>query len=273
MVDTMKSHNQLPVLPKSRTPTSLHLPEHMDFSDWLTVGQSLGHAEKSLMWWIGDWWAYGEQQNYGERKAVVESEDWEGPPFSTCMTAGWVARKIRTSIRIEVLGFSAHQFIAGLPEEWHEEALAWAAGGENGVIQTIAAIREHVKQIKAFLKQGWTQDQLERKAKAEAGECVVANIREGEDGRRRDEALISWAEGTDRFVRIDRKTNWGNPFEMPDDGDRDEVIRNFANYYLPHKPSLLKNIPGLKGKVLGCWCYPEPCHGDVIAEEVTKEYI
>jgi hypothetical protein len=30
-------------------------------------------------------------------------------------------------------------------------------------------------------------------------------------------------------------------------------------------------IPELVDKVLGCWCYPEPCHGDVLLK-LVKEY-
>jgi hypothetical protein len=37
--------------------------------------------------------------------------------------------------------------------------------------------------------------------------------------------------------------------------------------YIKNKPELLKLIPvELKGKSLGCWCKPLPCHGDVLAE-------
>ena len=37
--------------------------------------------------------------------------------------------------------------------------------------------------------------------------------------------------------------------------------------YIMNKPELLKLIPKeLKGKRLGCWCKPLPCHGDVLAE-------
>jgi hypothetical protein len=106
----------------------------------------------------------------------------------------------------------------------------------------------------------WTDDQLKRKARAEAGECVVANLRKGAD-----EALIAWARETDRLVQIDRTTDWGNPFEMPEDGERAEVVGKFEKFYFPHKGGLLMCVSDLAGKVLGCWCYPEQCHGDVIA--------
>jgi hypothetical protein len=37
--------------------------------------------------------------------------------------------------------------------------------------------------------------------------------------------------------------------------------------YIKNKPELLKLIPvELKGKTLGCWCKPEACHGDILAE-------
>jgi hypothetical protein len=123
--------------------------------------------------------------------------------------------------------------------------------------------------VKAQLAQGWTPDQLDRKARAERGECVVANFRE-DNGRRIDEALLAWAEAEDRFVRIDRKTDWGNPFEIPEDGERAEVVSKFAKFYLPHKNGLLCEITNLSGKVLGCWCHPEECHGHAIAEVVNR---
>lgn len=203
---TETDSNALP----GRTTTSLDLPENLPVDEWLRIGLALARAEHSLMWWIGDWWAYGEHK-YGDRKALIESDNWEGPAFQTCANAATVCRKITTSLRREVLGFSAHKEIAALPAEWHEKLLAWAADGPDGKPQTIAALKEEVRRIRAFIAQGWTEDRLARQARAEAGECVVANIREGKDGRRTDEALLAWAEGTDRFVRIDRKTEWGNP--------------------------------------------------------------
>ena len=32
-----------------------------------------------------------------------------------------------------------------------------------------------------------------------------------------------------------------------------------------------KAIKELKGKILGCWCPPQKCHGDVLIE-LTKKY-
>jgi hypothetical protein len=263
---TETDSNALP----GRTTTSLDLPENLPIDEWLRIGLALARAEHSLMWWIGDWWAYGEHK-YGDRKALIESDDWEGPAYQTCANAATVCRKITTSLRREVLGFSAHKEIAALSAEWHEKLLAWAADGPVGKPQTIVAIKEEVKRIREIIAEGWTEDQLARQARAETGECVVANIGEGKEGRRTDEALLAWAQGTDRYVRIDRQTEWGNPFETPDDGDHDEVIAKFEKYYWPHKNGLLRKVPSLRGKVLGCWCHPERCHGHIIADNVNRE--
>ena len=35
-------------------------------------------------------------------------------------------------------------------------------------------------------------------------------------------------------------------------------------------PELLKAIPELKGKRLGCYCAPQSCHGDILAELANR---
>jgi hypothetical protein len=48
------------------------------------------------------------------------------------------------------------------------------------------------------------------------------------------------------------------------------MISKYKEYIL-NKPELLKLIPiEIKGKVLGCWCAPKPCHGGVLAELADK---
>ena len=84
-----------------------------------------------------------------------------------------------------------------------------------------------------------------------------------------DRALLMWARKTDRFVRIDRNTEWGNPFEMGKDGDRDTVCDSYEIFF-PRKFSLHNRLDELKGKVLGCWCYPARCHGMYLAAKVEE---
>ena len=66
-------------------------------------------------------------------------------------------------------------------------------------------------------------------------------------------------------VYIGRGSIWGNPFEIGKDGTREEVIAKYKEYILA-KPELLARLPELKDKILGCYCKPKPCHGDVLIE-------
>lgn len=66
-------------------------------------------------------------------------------------------------------------------------------------------------------------------------------------------------------IYIGRPSIYGNPFRLGKDGDRVEVLEKYRNYIMS-SPRLLEQIKRLKGKTLGCWCKPELCHGDVIAE-------
>jgi hypothetical protein len=71
-------------------------------------------------------------------------------------------------------------------------------------------------------------------------------------------------------VYIGRPSKWGNPFEIGRDGTRYEVIEKYREYV---KTAFTEEeiVKELKGKVLGCWCAPENCHGDVLAEIANKE--
>lgn len=79
---------------------------------------------------------------------------------------------------------------------------------------------------------------------------------------------------------IDRRTKWGNPFKLKEavdlksgdfTVDRETAIAKYETY-LSENPSLLKAIPELCDKVMGCWCKPKACHGDVLVEYVNKRY-
>jgi Domain of unknown function (DUF4326) len=239
---------------------SLSFSAKLSEQDWLEVGRKLGRAGGTLQWWIGDWWAYGEHR-YGDRKAIVEAVDWDGPALQTCMNCATVTRAFwETSRRREVLPHSHHAEVAALPSP-EADLLLNEAEAES---LSRNALRERVKQVKAYLAQGWTADQRTRKEDAEKGLCVVAN-------KRLDDTLLAWAAAGDRLIEADRSGPWGNPFIMGEDGDRAEVIAKFKTYYWPHKTKLQSRLGELRGKVLACWCHPEPCHGHVIAEAVNND--
>lgn len=66
-------------------------------------------------------------------------------------------------------------------------------------------------------------------------------------------------------VYIGRPSKWGNPFQIGPDGNRLQVIAKYKEWIMT-QPQLLADLIELKDKVLGCWCKPHDCHGDVLAE-------
>lgn len=109
----------------------------------------------------------------------------------------------------------------------------------------------------------FTDDERTLHKRLTAGETVVVSLRH-------HQRLIAWAETRGLYERIDRRTPWGNPFEMPGDGTRGQVIAHYDKHYLPYKRSLRDRLHELKGKALGCWCAPEACHGDVLKREADQ---
>lgn len=73
-------------------------------------------------------------------------------------------------------------------------------------------------------------------------------------------------------VYIGRPSIWGNPFSHREGTlalhkceTRDEAVQKYRDW-IQTQPQLLTQIPTLKGKILACWCKPQACHGDVLAE-------
>ena len=68
-------------------------------------------------------------------------------------------------------------------------------------------------------------------------------------------------------VYIGRPGPWGNPFRLADDSpeSRAKAIEQYEAW-IRGRPELMAEARRLlRGKVLGCWCSPKPCHGDVLA--------
>lgn len=81
--------------------------------------------------------------------------------------------------------------------------------------------------------------------------------------------VVNIRSGKPYDVYIGRGSKWGNPFEIGKLGNREEVIKKYKVWILS-QPPLLNEIFKLKGKVLGCWCKPKACHGDVLVELLEK---
>ncbi|WP_241362669.1 DUF4326 domain-containing protein [Escherichia coli] len=80
---------------------------------------------------------------------------------------------------------------------------------------------------------------------------------------------------------IGRGSPLGNPYVIGKDGSREQVIakyRVWLNEQIMRKnPVVLDELNRLgnkaideKGLALQCFCYPKPCHGEVIKEKLVK---
>lgn len=123
------------------------------------------------------------------------------------------------------------------------------------------SIAEEIRQQSLFA--AWSDEERDLVKLLRGGETIVVTMRED-----RHANLIKWATDAGLYERIDRHSDWGNPFVMDEDGDRATVINLYAENYLPYKRKLQARVHKLRGKALGCWCYPEPCHGDVLKKSV-----
>ncbi len=70
---------------------------------------------------------------------------------------------------------------------------------------------------------------------------------------------------------IGRGSVFGNPFRIGKDGNREEVIIKFERWLMFHHcnliDKLIKAIYDLpEYAILGCYCKPKSCHGDVIVK-------
>jgi hypothetical protein len=73
--------------------------------------------------------------------------------------------------------------------------------------------------------------------------------------------------GRGRCPRSGRPGRWGNPFRIGPDGSREKVIARYADWLqgeVEAERISLVELAGLDGRTLGCWCAPEPCHGEVL---------
>ena len=63
------------------------------------------------------------------------------------------------------------------------------------------------------------------------------------------------------------QSKWANHYQIGVDGTREEVLLK----YEINMPSELKScLNELEGKILGCWCTPLPCHGNILVRLVEE---
>lgn len=104
--------------------------------------------------------------------------------------------------------------------------------------------------------------------------ATVVNIKVENLRRRNFDSILEWKQKSDKNVYIGRdmtcwipgteKSKFHNPYNVKQYGAK--VIPLYLEY-LEQNPKLLQAARDeLQGCELGCWCKPEMCHGDMLAE-------
>ena len=70
------------------------------------------------------------------------------------------------------------------------------------------------------------------------------------------------------YVKGTHASKWKNPFSVKKYG-LDECLKLYEEHI--RKSDLYNQLPELKGKVLGCWCKPNSCHGDILIKLLNEK--
>lgn len=69
-----------------------------------------------------------------------------------------------------------------------------------------------------------------------------------------------------------KQSVWANPFPVKEYG-LDKALEKYEAYIrakMQREPDLYAELYLMKGQVLGCWCRPERCHGDVLVKLIAE---
>ena len=261
---------------------SKHFKDEYEVVEWM-VNNQLGRrniTKEQKDYLIGKRYE-NEKQRQGTNNQYVKSEKGQNVPFQT--TAEKIAQEIGISDKQVKRNEEFAKGVDKLGEELKQQVLQGKADVNKADIQLIAKaeptfiatsekeILQKAKELKEQKAQEYKakiEQRIEQKTteqpisieeremldKAERGETVVINMN-------KHFHVLKYAKERGTYQQIDRYSEWGNPFFLDSDGDRDQVCDGYEDY-LKHKRSLHGKIKSLKGKVLGCHCSPLRCHGD-----------
>lgn len=143
---------------------------------------------------------------------------------------------------------------------------------------------ENPEKLKSIELVGWTTDDITHAIIFDDGEEFAEETKKIKDSGKplrvigisitrvvniKIEPEYQKEKSTPNYEYIGRGSYWGNPYSMYDEGDdRDEVIRKYKYDFdyekFPNKER--SEVYKLAGKRLGCFCKPQACHGDILAD-------
>lgn len=90
------------------TETSFVLGAGLTFEQWAEMGDGLGQMHRSLMWWIGDWYLYGEAHYGHEAEQAVPL----GYSSESIRQAAWVCQRFPPEERRADLSYTHHRHVS-----------------------------------------------------------------------------------------------------------------------------------------------------------------
>ncbi len=97
----------------------------------------------------------------------------------------------------------------------------------------------------------------------------VVNVKKNNLNKLNYKDFIEWSANTNHlyigrdmsyYVPGTYKSKWHNPFPVKNYG-LDECLILYEEHI---RDNLYSDLPELEGKILGCWCHPNKCHGDIL---------
>lgn len=179
--------------------------------------------------------------------------------------------KSLSQLGIRIQDSKRYQDIASIPEPAFNEFIEQkkAEVQEKAAELTTAGMLRFKKELDSKKRfdtdEEWTDEEKLLRDHLLIGNAVTVNQKTMKN-------LCKWAQENGKFERVDRFSDWGNPFELDKDGDRDEVCDAYEVYF-DLKKSLHDRLDKLKGKALACWCHPQRCHAHHLEMLTNKRYV
>jgi len=133
-------------LPGSLTEISYSLPPDLTYERWESIGQGLQQMERSVQWWIGDWYLYGEDR-FGERSAQAVM-DLTGYERSSIQNYASVARAFPPGTRVQGVSFFHHRAVQSLARQDFDAATEVLRDVDGRDAKpTVEEFREEVRRV------------------------------------------------------------------------------------------------------------------------------
>ena len=119
-------------------PLGLELQEATTLEAWASIGKRLWRGNQLLMWWVGDWCAFGEAKYPGKLKEFAELNGFN---YLRLKELGGVAAAVQLPLRKEGLDWAFYKEVAPLPKK---EQSQWLKVAQEERL-TVADLRERIR--------------------------------------------------------------------------------------------------------------------------------